>query len=252
MGITGTEVAKNTADMILTDDNFATIVDAVREGRIIYSNIRKFVGFLLSCNVGEILIIALTSLILGPKSIPLLPIQLLWLNLITDSFPALALGQEKGEPDIMQQKPRSPSEPILNRPMAYVIISQSLAIFISVFISFIIGKGGFADLGEEMLTMGRTYAFTTLILAELFRSFSARSERISIFKLGLLSNRTLVKAFLFSLVMLFAVVYIPFLQPIFSTQGLGLADWVVIAPLSLIPFATAEIIKLFGNIGKSN
>lgn len=246
MGITGTEVAKNTADMILTDDNFATIVDAVREGRIIYSNIRKFVGFLLSCNVGEILIIALTSLILGPKSIPLLPIQLLWLNLITDSFPALALGQEKGEPDIMKQEPRRPSEPILNRPMAIVIVSQSLAIFASVFIAFVLGKGGFSDTGEEMLTMGRTYAFTTLILAELFRSFSARSERISIFKLGLFSNKILVKAFLFSLIMLFAVVYIPFLQPIFSTQTLGLSDWVIIAPLSLVPFVTAELIKIIG------
>lgn len=251
MGITGTEVAKNTADMILTDDNFATIVDAVKEGRIIYSNIRKFVGFLLSCNVGEILIIALTSLILGPKNIPLLPIQLLWLNLITDSFPALALGQEKGEPDIMKQAPRSPSEPILNRPMAIVIISQSIAIFASVFISFVIGKGGFADLGADMLNQGRTYAFTTLILAELFRSFSARSERISVFKLGLFSNKTLVKAFLFSFVMLFVVVYIPFLQPIFSTQTLGLADWAVIAPLSLVPFASAEIIKLFGSFRKS-
>lgn len=250
MGITGTEVAKNTADMILTDDNFATIVEAVREGRIIYSNIRKFVGFLLSCNVGEILIIALTSLILGPKNIPLLPIQLLWLNLITDSFPALALGQEKGEPDIMKQAPRDPSEPILNRPMAIVIISQSIAIFASVFISFIIGKGGFADMGSEMLSQGRTYAFTTLILAELFRSFSARSERISVFKLGLFSNKTLVKAFLFSFVMLFAVVYIPFLQPIFSTHALGLADWAVIAPLSLVPFASAEIIKLISSISK--
>ncbi|MDD2373898.1 MAG: cation-translocating P-type ATPase [Eubacteriales bacterium] len=243
MGITGTEVAKSTADMILTDDNFATIVDAVREGRIIYSNIRKFVGFLLSCNVGEILIIALTSLILGPKNIPLLPIQLLWLNLITDSFPALALGQEKGEPDIMKQNPRSPKEPILNRDMIFVIATQSIAIFISVFVSFIIGKNN-ADTAENVLTMGRTYAFTTLILAELFRSFSARSEKISVFRLGLLTNKTLVKAFVFSVFMLIAVVYVPILQPLFSTLTLGIMDWLIILPLSLIPFATAELFKL--------
>ncbi|MDD4681940.1 MAG: cation-translocating P-type ATPase [Eubacteriales bacterium] len=243
MGITGTEVAKSTADMILTDDNFATIVDAVREGRIIYSNIRKFVGFLLSCNVGEILIIALTSLILGPKNIPLLPIQLLWLNLITDSFPALALGQEKGEPDIMKQNPRSPKEPILNRDMIFVIATQSIAIFISVFVSFIIGKNN-ADTAENVLTMGRTYAFTTLILAELFRSFSARSEKISVFRLGLLTNKTLVKAFVFSVFMLIAVVYVPILQPLFSTLALGIMDWLIILPLSLIPFSTAELFKL--------
>ncbi|MDD3196684.1 MAG: cation-translocating P-type ATPase [Eubacteriales bacterium] len=243
MGITGTEVAKSTADMILTDDNFATIVDAVREGRIIYSNIRKFVGFLLSCNVGEILIIALTSLILGPKNIPLLPIQLLWLNLITDSFPALALGQEKGEPDIMKQNPRSPKEPILNRDMIFVIATQSIAIFISVFVSFIIGKNN-ADTAENVLTMGRTYAFTTLILAELFRSFSARSEKIGVFRLGLLTNKTLVKAFVFSVFMLIAVVYVPILQPLFSTLALGIMDWLIILPLSLIPFSTAELFKL--------
>jgi Ca2+-transporting ATPase len=104
MGITGTEVAKSSADMILTDDNFATIVHAVEEGRIIYSNIRKFVSFLLSCNVGEILVIFITNLLLGPNFTPLRPIQLLWLNLVTDSFPALALGREKGEDDVMLQR----------------------------------------------------------------------------------------------------------------------------------------------------
>ena len=246
MGITGTEVAKNSADMILADDNFATIVDAVREGRIIYSNIRKFVGFLLSCNVGEILIIALTTLILGPKNIPLLPIQLLWLNLITDSFPALALGQEAGEPDIMKQKPRDPNEPILNRSMMVVVISQSIAIFASVFAAFMIGRqrGGVLSFTDAPITMARTYAFVTLILAELFRSFSARSERTPLWKLGLLGNRTLVKAFLFSMTMLILVVYIPFLQPIFSTVTLFASDWLVIVPLALIPFLVAEIIKV--------
>ena len=139
MGITGTEVAKTASDMILTDDNFATIVHAVEEGRVIYSNIRKFVGFLLSCNVGEILVIFITMLVLGPDLTPLKPIQLLWLNLITDSFPALALGQEKAEPDIMEQPPRRRTDKILNTEMVLSIAVQAVAIFAAVFIAFNIG-----------------------------------------------------------------------------------------------------------------
>src|SRR5690606_29708322 len=122
----GTDVAKNTAEMILTDDNFASIVSAVEEGRIIFSNIKKFVFFLLSCNIGEILLV-FASILLGWE-VPLLPIQLLWLNLVTDSFPALALGVEKGEPDIMQQKPRDTNESIINRGMFISILLQSIAV----------------------------------------------------------------------------------------------------------------------------
>jgi Ca2+-transporting ATPase len=143
----------------------------------------------------------------------------------------------------MKQNPRSPKEPILNRDMIFVIATQSIAIFISVFVSFIIGKNN-EDTAENVLTMGRTYAFTTLILAELFRSFSARSEKISVFRLGLLTNKTLVKAFVFSVFMLIAVVYVPILQPLFSTLALGIMDWLIILPMSLIPFATAELFKL--------
>jgi Ca2+-transporting ATPase len=142
----------------------------------------------------------------------------------------------------MKQNPRSPKEPILNRDMIFVITTQSIAIFISVFVSFIIGKNN-ADTAENVLTMGRTYAFTTLILAELFRSFSARSEKISVFRLGLLTNKTLVKAFVFSVFMLIAVVYVPILQPCSQhwLRDNGLADH---SALSLIPFATAELFKL--------
>lgn len=139
MGITGTEVAKGASDMILTDDNFATIVSAVEEGRIIYSNIRKFVGFLLSCNVAEIFVIFITMLLMGPNMIPLLPIQLLWLNLVTDSFPALALGQEKGDSDIMQYPPRKKTDKIMNREMIASIAVRSIAIFLCVFIAFQLG-----------------------------------------------------------------------------------------------------------------
>ncbi|MGI6326895.1 MAG: cation-translocating P-type ATPase [Saccharofermentanales bacterium] len=241
MGITGTDVAKGTADMILTDDNFATIVAAVKEGRILYSNIRKFVGFLLSCNVGEILVIFLVSLLMGPAMVPLLPIQLLWLNLVTDSFPALALGQEKGEPDIMEQKPRHQKEPILNRLMIRTIIIQAVAIFISTFSAFRIGLaiyGHGADGGPS--DGARTFAFVTLILAELFRSYSARSERLPVLKIGVFTNPTLNKAILLSLALLLVVIYVPILDPIFHTISLGLLDWVIIIPLAFVPFLAAE------------
>ncbi|MHB1452887.1 MAG: cation-translocating P-type ATPase [Saccharofermentanales bacterium] len=250
MGITGTEVAKNTANMILTDDNFATIVVAVEEGRIIYENIRKFVGFLLSCNVGEILVVFVTSIVLGPKFIPLLPIQLLWLNLVTDSFPALALGREKGEPDVMKRKPRDPKENIINRPMLRMIITQSLAIFISVFAAFRIGIAIYPG-GAEPSEHARTFAFVTLICAELFRAFSARSEHTSVFRIGLFSNRKMNYSILFSFALVFAVVYIPFMQPIFRTTALGWTDWAIVGGLALIPFLTGELVKGINIITKN-
>jgi P-type Ca2+ transporter type 2C len=247
MGITGTDVAKDTADMILTDDNFATIVAAVKEGRILYSNIRKFVGYLLSCNVGEILVIFITTLILGARYVPLLPIQLLWLNLITDSFPALALGQEKGEPDIMKHMPRNPREPILNRVMIRTIVSQSLAIFTATFASFQIGRMVYPDVMTEQVLGpshgARTFIFVTLILAELIRSFSARSEHLPVLRLGLLKNRFMNQAFLLSLALLLVVIYVPFLDPVFATVALTWLDWLIILPLALVPFLVAEISK---------
>ncbi len=253
MGITGTEVAKNTANMILTDDNFATIVSAVKEGRIIYGNIRKFVGFLLSCNVGEILVIFITSLIMGPRFVPLLPIQLLWLNLVTDSFPALALGREKGEPWIMNEKPRDPKENIINGQMLNTILSQSIAIFVAVFAAFSIGMNLFpGKAGEGPSDHARTFAFVTLICAELIRAFSARSEKVSVFSIGLFSNRYLNISVLISAVLLLVVVYLPFMQPVFHTTAITLREWGIILGLSVIPFAVSEIQKavsmLYGKI----
>ncbi|MGI6334853.1 MAG: cation-translocating P-type ATPase [Saccharofermentanales bacterium] len=246
MGITGTDVAKGTADMILTDDNFATIVAAVKEGRILYSNIRKFVGFLLSCNVGEILVIFLVSLLMGPAMVPLLPIQLLWLNLVTDSFPALALGQEKGEPDIMEQKPRRQKEPILNSTMIRTIIIQAVAIFVSTFSAFRIGLAIYGrDIDGGPSNGARTFAFVTLILAELFRSYSARSEHLPVLKIGVFTNATLNKAILLSLALLMAVIYVPILDPIFHTISLSLLDWAIIIPLAFVPFLAAEADKFF-------
>jgi Ca2+-transporting ATPase len=263
MGITGTDVSKNSADMILMDDNFATIVKAVEQGRTIYSNIRKFVGFLLSCNVGEILVIFLLSLV--PKTLipgiaaPLTAIQLLWLNLITDSFPALALGREKGEPGIMKMPPRSKKEPIINKSMLGHITLQSIGLFVSVAAAFIIAlvsmnngstffySGIMADAaskGVHPIDIARTVAFATLICAELFRAFAARSERISVFKLGIFSNKMMNIAVALSLVMLVAVIYIPGVNGIFNNVAIAPMAWLVILPLAILPFAVSEISKL--------
>ncbi len=238
MGITGTDVAKGTADIILMDDNFATIVSAVEEGRIIYSNIRKFVFFLLSCNIAEIFIIFLSILFNMP--VPLVPIQLLWLNLVSDSFPALALGTEAGEPGIMKKKPRDTKEPILNKSLSTGILILSIAQTAAVLAAFRWALNNY----DKDLETARTIAFTTLVVVELFMAFTCRSERYPVIKLGIFSNRALVLAAITSLVLGLAVLYIPFLQPIFKTVSLGIRDWVMILLLSIIPVLTGEIYKL--------
>lgn len=242
MGITGTDVAKGTADIVLTDDNFASIVSAVEEGRIIYSNIRKFVFFLLSCNVGEILIVFLSILFNLP--VPLLPIQLLWLNLVTDSFPALALGTEKGDRDIMSLKPRSAKEPILDNTMLIGIVVQSIALTVAVLTAYIWALDRYSD----NLLIARTFAFTTLICAELIRAYSSRSERHSIIKLGIFSNKTLVYASILSFALLLLVLYVPFLQPVFKTYALSINDWLTVLVLCFIPLIAGEVNKLLNNL----
>lgn len=238
MGITGTDVAKNTADLILTDDNFASIVAAVEEGRIIYSNIRKFVFFLLSCNIGEILLVLSSILLKLP--IPLIPIQLLWLNLVTDSFPALALGVEKGDPYIMKMPPRDPEEPIINQKMIFRILIQSIALSGAALVSF---KYGLAKYPAH-INKARTIVFTSLILGELLRAYSSRSEHLSIFTIGVFSNTKMVISTLFSFGLLLAVLYIPQIQPIFNTFAIGLDDWKVIIPLALVPLLVGEVGKI--------
>lgn len=239
MGITGTDVAKNTSDVILTDDNFATIVSAVHEGRIIYSNIKKFVSFLLSCNVGEILIVLISILVNIP--VPFIPIQLLWLNLVTDSFPALALGVEKGDEDIMEVPPRNPNEPILDKETMFGIVSQAIAITIATLGAYYYGLYHYPDHIEG----ARTVAFFTLITSELLRSYSVRSSRFTLFHIGLFSNKTLVYGTTLSFVMMLVVIYVPFLQPYFETVSLGVAELAVAIPLAFIPFAVAELTKIF-------
>jgi Ca2+-transporting ATPase len=238
MGITGTDVSKETADMVLTDDNYASIVSAVEAGRVIYSNIRKFVYYLLSCNVGEILVIFLAMLARLP--VPLKPIQLLWLNLVTDGAPALALGLEKGEPGIMRRPPRPTGEPVINREMQWGIVIQSVAITSAVLAAFIYGLRSFP--GD--LAAAQTLAFVTLTASELLRAFTSRSERYSLFSIGVFSNRWMLLAVSSSFLLLLAVLYVPFLQPFFSVMPLGLWEWLVILPLVLIPSIAAELTKL--------
>jgi Ca2+-transporting ATPase len=237
MGITGTDVAKESADMVLTDDNYASIVSAVEQGRVIYSNIRKFVYYLLSCNLAEIATIFLGTLF--TRVSPLSAIQLLWLNLITDGAPALALGTEKGDPDIMDQPPRPPSEPIINRLMRYGIGIQTIAITAVTLAAYFVGLHTHPERPEYALTM----TFATLSFSELLRAYTARSERYPILKIGILNNRYMNLAVLSSSLLLLAVIYVPFLQPIFNTVPLGWSQWELVLPLLIVPSLAAEFTK---------
>jgi Ca2+-transporting ATPase len=236
MGITGTDVSKETADMVLTDDNYVSIVSAVEQGRIIYGNIRKFVFYLLSCNVAEIAIIFIAAL--AGWTTPLTPIQLLWLNLLTDGAPALALATEKGDPDIMRQKPRPKSEPIINRLMVTRIAVMTVALTGVVLAAYQIGL-------RTSIALAETMSFVTLALAELPIAYTSRSERYPLFKLGFFSNRWMQAAVGLSIVLTLAVLYIPFFNRPFNTVPLTLDEWAIIVPLILIPAAVAEISKFF-------
>jgi Ca2+-transporting ATPase len=238
MGITGTDVSKETADMVLTDDNYASIVAAIEEGRIIYSNIRKFVFYLIACNIGEILIIFLSMLVGLP--IPLRPIQLLWLNLVTDGAPALALGLEKGDSDIMKRPPRPTREPVINRDMLLGIITIPIADMIAVLCAFVMALNRF---GWNHVEAAQTVAFATLICSELLRAYTSRSEYYSVFSIGLTSNKWMVYATSVSLLLLLATMYIPFLQPFFGTVPLGLNDWLMMLPFMFVAPITAEVTK---------
>ena len=239
MGITGTDVAKQTADMVLTDDNFASIVAAIEQGRIIYSNIRKFVYFLLACNVGEILII-FTAMLVG-MPIPLRPVQLLWLNLVSDGAPALALGLEKGDPDIMKHPPRAPTEPVINRDMAIGIGVIGVVDALAILAVFYLALQRYPD----QLMAAQTIAFVTLCSSELIRAFTARSEYHSVFSIGVFSNRWMVWAVGVSFLLVLMVVYVPFLQPFFDTVPLSSADWLLMLPFFFASPIAMELLKVY-------
>jgi Ca2+-transporting ATPase len=239
MGITGTDVSKQTADMVLTDDNFASIVAAIEQGRVIYSNIRKFVYFLLACNVGEILIIFGAMLFGMP--IPLRPVHLLWLNLVSDGAPALALGMEKGDKDIMQQQPRPPKEPVINRDMALGIGVIAIVDAIAILTVFYLALQRYPG----SLEAAQTIAFVTLCVSELVRAFTARSEYNSIFSIGVFSNRWMVWAVAASLLLVLLVVYVPFLQPFFDTVALTGDDWLMMLPFFFASAIAMELYKFY-------
>ena len=239
MGITGTDVAKQTADMVLTDDNFASIVAAIEQGRIIYSNIRKFVYFLFACNVGEILII-FTAMLVG-MPIPLRPVQLLWLNLVSDGAPALALGLEKGDPDIMKHPPRSPKEPIINRDMAIGIGVIGVVDAIAILTVFYLALQRYPGHLEAAQTM----AFVALCTSEMIRAFTARSEYHSVFSIGVFSNRWMIWAVGVSFLLVLMVVYVPFLRPFFDTVPLTAGDWLFMLPFFFASPVAMELLKIY-------
>lgn len=226
MGKSGTEVTKEASAMILADDNFATIVAAVEEGRAIYDNIRKFIRYLLSSNIGEVVTMFLATLLGMP--LPLLPIQILWVNLVTDGLPAMALGMDKADPDIMQRPPRPPRESIFAHGLGRRILGRGTVIGLGTLGVFLLSY--YLSLGD--LILSRTMAFTTLVFFQLFYVFECRSERYTPFEIGFFGNPLLVAAVGLSVAMQLAVIYLPVLQPIFKTTALNEVHWLVILLVS--------------------
>lgn len=249
IGITGTDVAKGASDMILTDDNFTTIVQAIEEGRNIYNNIRKAVIFLLSCNLGEVIAIFISILLNWP--VPLLATQILWINLITDSLPAIALGIDPGDPDVMKQKPRDKKESFFSGGHGLrAIIGGSLIGLFTLFAFYfgLIESGSnvsSADIPEASLTYARTMAFIVLAASQLFYSLSMRNPLKSIFKIGIFTNVYLIGAIIIGLFLQLIVIAVPFLSTAFGVQFLSLRDWGFVFLFALVPFIVNEFLKLF-------
>ena len=237
MGITGTDVSKEASDMILMDDHFSTIVRAVKYGRSIYDNIKKFVKFLLSANLGEISIIFFSLLFSFP--LPLLPLQILWVNLVTDGLPALALGSDPAEKDIMRRKPRSPKETILSGTKEFIITTTIISTII------VLGLFYFEYSTTGDLERARTVALSTLIFFELFLAFSCRSKTKNIFQLGFLTNKYLIGAVGLSIVLHLMLIYIPLTAEWFGLASIGFSDWAKILAASIIGVAVLEVRKLF-------
>ena len=262
MGIVGTDVAKEAADVILTDDNFATIVSAVEEGRRIYDNILKAIQFLLSSNVGEIIVLFVAILITPLLSKifgidihliePLLPIHILWINLVTDSLPALALAVDPAEKDIMKRKPIKPKKGVFTKGMIWRVVYQGVMIGIITLAAFVIGLGtknvpvieGLTE-QEVRVEIGQTMAFVALALSELVHVFNIRNNKESIFKTKIFNNGKLILAILVSAILMFVILLIPGLRTIFSIPVLPMSNIVEIVILVLLPMVIVEIFKLF-------
>lgn len=249
MGRAGTDVAKEAANMILTDDNFATIVSAVAQGRGIYANIKKAIHYLLSCNIGEILTI-FAATVLGFHQMPLVPVQLLWLNLVTDSLPALALGMEPAEEDVMEQRPRDASAPLFDKKFSLRLIWQGAMVGVLTLLAYFLGEYVLSDPGEAYQA-ANTMAFATLTLCQLFHAFDVRSEHWSLFHIGFFSNPAMNKAFLVGLAMQLSVLVLPPLQRIFQTVPLNPIEWTVVLLLALTPLVICELEKALRRRGSA-
>ena len=241
MGIKGTEVAKENADMVITDDNFSSIVGAVEQGRIIYGNILRFLHYLLSCNFSEILTVFMALMIGWP--LPLVALQILWLNLITDIFPAFALALEPSSPDAMHRAPRDPQEPLLTRGFVGLIAWQGVLLAAVTLAAFGIGLYWHGTEGEG-LRRATTMAFMTLALAQVFHAFDARSQNRSLFTRRLFTNGWLWGAVAICLLLQAAAVYLPLFQKVLHTVPPTTLEWAVIASCSLLPVAVVELVKV--------
>ncbi len=237
MGITGTDVTREASAMVLMDDNFASIVSAVEEGRAIYDNIQKFLVFLLSCNAGELVLMLLASLIGWPT--PLLPVQLLWINLVTDGFPALALAMEPPEPGLMRRKPRPATESMLSWSLGGVVIGQGALLAAVGLAAFAYGYHH-----EHNVERARTMTFCVVVYGELFRALAARSRTWTFWQLGPSTNLYVFAAVVISSLLQVGVIELPFVQPIFSTNGNSLSEWLMLISLSLTPVTVIELFKL--------
>lgn len=234
MGITGTDVAKGASDMVLTDDNFASIVAAVEEGRTIYGNIRRFVVFLLTGNIGEVLVI-FVAMVAG-LPLPLRAVHILWVNLVTDSAPALALGMEPGRSDVMREPPRPPQEPVVTRWLGSRLALLSVLVSGATLVAFLIGY----KFDDGNLDAARTLAFTTLILSQVFIAHAARSLSLPLATIGVFSNRYMWLASIVAIVLLILAVYAPPLQAAFQNEPLSLVDWLIAIGLASAPAIAIE------------
>jgi len=243
MGLSGTDVTKEASDMVIVDDNFATIVAAVEEGRGIYSNIRKFIRYLLGCNIGEILTMFLASVTGLP--IPLLPIQILWTNLVTDGLPAVALGVEPTEEELMNQPPRPPDEGVFSRGLGWKILIQGITIGLMTTSLFFLAMRLGAGLREA-----RTIAFSSLVFSQLSYVFACRSETRPLRRMKIFENPFLVGAVVLSAIMQLLVVYAPPLRRIFQTFPLNARGWSLVAISALASVIMAETVRGFGRMFK--
>ncbi len=253
MGMGGTDVAKSAADIVLTDDNFSTIVAAVEEGRNIYQNIKKSIVFLLSCNLGEIITLFVAILLGWPA--PLSAIHILWINLITDTLPAISLGLDPDDPDVMKEKPRSIKESIFANGSGSFTWMNGLLIGLITLIAFIAGLGiysgpesifttDFADLPKDSLIRGQTMAFITLSVSQLFHALNLRSTKKSLFQVGIFSNKYLLASIILGTGIQVALVNTPVFKEIFKIDSITLRDWIFLLTLSLLPVLINEIVKV--------